>query len=148
MKLLPGLLLALLAWPAFAQAPDIRVPAGLQGDGIDRAMPVLARDAIDAYRDEDRARYLGTLFRLQLVAGQYAQAVQSIEAMRALRHDPPSQPPLYLQYEVYARAKALQEIRGMPYAQAWRDTEIACCHWIGLMWAGARWIISVMGFAP
>ncbi len=121
MKLLPGLLLALLAWPAFAQAPDIRVPAGLQGDGIDRAMPVLARDAIDAYRDEDRARYLGTLFRLQLVAGQYAQAVQSIDAMRALRHDPPSQPPLYLQYEVYARAKALQAKRGVPFAQAWRE---------------------------
>jgi uncharacterized protein len=122
MRYLPGLLLALLALPAFAQAQDIRVPDGLHGAGIDRAMPALAREAIAAYRDEDRARHLGTLFRLQLVAGQYAQAADSIDAIRALRNDPPSQPPLYLQYEVHARAKAVQAGRGMPFAQAWRET--------------------------
>ncbi len=121
MRYLLGLLLALCAWPAFAQVQDIRAPDGLQGAGIDRAMPVLAREAIAAYRDGDRARYLGTLFRLQLVAGQYAQAIDSIDAIRALRNDPPSQSPLYLQYEVYARAKALQAKRGIPFAQAWRE---------------------------
>ena len=122
MRRLPGLLLAMLVVPAFAQAPDISVPNGMRGDGIDRAMPALAREAMAAYRDEDRARYLGTLFRLQLAAGQYGQAVDSIEAIRALRNDPPSQPPLYLQYEFYARAKEAGAKRGIPFAQAWRET--------------------------
>ena len=120
MRRLPGLLLALLAWPAFAQAPDVRVPDGLHGIGIDKAMPVLAREAMAAYREDDRQRYLGNLFRLQMVAGQYAQAVESIEAIRALRNDAPAQPPLYLQYEVYASAKE-REKRGIPFEQAWHE---------------------------
>jgi len=122
MKWLPGLLLALLAWPAFAQATDIRVPAGLQGDGIDRAMPELAREVIAVYRDEDRARYLDTLFRLQLAAGQHAQALQSIDAIRGLRSDPPTQPPVFLQYEIHARAKLLQATHNVAFAQAWRQS--------------------------
>ena len=122
MRRLLGLLLVLVAWPVFAQATgDVRVPAGLHGEGIERAMPALAREAMAVYRDEDRARYLGTLFRLQLVAGQHAQALESIEAIRALRRDPPSQPPLYLQYGMYARAKDAQTTPGVPFAQAWRE---------------------------
>ena len=121
MRRLPGLLLALLAWPAFAQVQDVRVPDGLQGEGVDRAMPELARDAIARYREDDRARFLDTLFRLQIAAGQQARAIESIEALRALRNDPASQPPLFLQYELHARAQALQSARGLPYAQAWRQ---------------------------
>ena len=121
MRRLLGLLLVTLAWPAFVQAQDIRVPAGLHGDGIDRAMPVLARQVKAVYRDDDRQRYLGTLFRLQLVAGQYPQALESIHAIRALRNDGASQPPLYLQYELYVRAKDAQVKRGTPLGQAWRE---------------------------
>ncbi|MBN8261818.1 MAG: CocE/NonD family hydrolase [Xanthomonadales bacterium] len=120
MRRLLAVLLTLLAWPAFAQ--ELRVPAGMGGDGTDRAMSVLARDALAAYRDEDRARYLATRFRLEAVAGRHAQAVATIEALRALRGDPPTQPPLYLQYEVYARARDTQAKRGIPFAQAWRET--------------------------
>ena len=120
MRRLLAVLLTLLAWPAFAQ--ELRVPADLGGDGSDRAMSALARDALAAYRDEDRARYLATRFRLEAVAGRHAQAVATIEALRALRGDPPTQPPLYLQYEVYARAKDTQAKRGIPFAQAWRET--------------------------
>lgn len=123
MRRLLGLLLVMIAWPAFAQATgDVRVPAGLHGEGIERAMQALARESMAVYRDEDRARYLGTLFRLQLVAGQEAQALESIEAIRALRKDPPTQAPLYLQYEVYAQAKDLQKRRGIPFAEAWGET--------------------------
>lgn len=121
MRRLLWLLLVVLAWPAFVQAQDVRVPAGLHGDGIDRAMPELAREAIALYRDEDRARYLDTLFRLQLAAGKHAQAIESIEAIRALRDNPPTQAPLYLQYEIHARAKVLQATSGLPFAQAWRQ---------------------------
>lgn len=116
-----GLPLVLFALPASVRAQDLPVPAGLYGDGVDRAMPALAREAIAAYRDQDRARYLGTLFRLQLAAGQHGQALETIEAIRALRNDPPTQPPLYLQYEIHARAKALQAGRNLSFAQAWRQ---------------------------
>ncbi len=121
MRHLLGWLLAFCTGAAFAQTPDIRVPAGLQGAAVDRAMPAFAREAMAAYREEDRARYLGTLFRLQQVAGQDAQALDSIEALRALRKDPPTQAPLYLQYEIYARAKSAQAQRGIPFAQAWHE---------------------------
>lgn len=121
MKALLAVLLALFALPAFAQAPTVRLPDGVHGDTIDREMPGLARDAMAIYRDEDRQRYLATLFRLQLAAGQYDQAVESIDVLRALRNDAPSQPPLYLQYEIHARARAVQAKRGVPFAQAWHE---------------------------
>ncbi|MBS0217294.1 MAG: CocE/NonD family hydrolase [Proteobacteria bacterium] len=119
MKRLSAMLLALFALPAFAQAPDVRAPDGLDNAGIERAMPELAREVMAVYREDDRQRYLGNLFRLQMVAGQYAQAVESISAIRASRNDAPGQPPLYLQYEVYARAED-QARGGIPFAQAWR----------------------------
>ena len=121
MRHLLGLLVALFAGATFAQPQDIRVPVGLHGDGVDRAMPAFARDVMARYRDDDRARFLDTLFRLQIAAGQQARAIESIEALRALRNDPASQPPLFLQYELHARAQALQKARGLPYAQAWRQ---------------------------
>lgn len=120
MKRIGILLLVLLSWQAFAQATEIRMPEGLQGDARARAMQALARETMAAYRDDDRVRYLGTLFRLQLVAEQYEQAIASIEALRTLRGDSPSQPPLYLQYEIHARARLLQAARGLSYEQAWR----------------------------
>ena len=33
-----------------------------------------------------------------------------------MRKDPPTQAPLYLQYEIYARAKSAQAQRGIPFA--------------------------------
>ena len=121
MKTLLAFLFLALSLPVLAATPDVRVPAGLHAGAIDQAMPALAREAMAGYRDDDRQRYLGTLFRLQLAAGQYAQAIDGIEAIRALRSDPSTQPPLYLQYEIHARAKALQATRGLPYPQAWRQ---------------------------
>ena len=125
MKRIGILLLVLLSWQTLAQATEIRMLEGLQGDAGVRTMQALARETMAAYRDDDRARYLGTLFRLQLVAGQYGQAIESIEAVRALRGDSQSQPPLYLQYEIHARAKLLQVARGLPYERAWRDVFVA-----------------------
>ena len=63
-------LAVLLVLSPWASAQEIDLPGGLQGDGIDRAMPELARDAIARYREDDRARFLDTLFRLQLAAGR------------------------------------------------------------------------------
>jgi len=120
MRRLLGSLLLLFAGAAFSQPQDVTVPTGLQGDGVDRAMPGFARDVIAVYRDDDRARHLDTLFRLQLAARQDAQALASIETLRSLRNDPATQPPVFLQYEILARAKLLQASQGLTFAQAWR----------------------------
>lgn len=122
MKVFLGLLLTALSLPVLARTPDVRIPAGLHDGTIDQAMSELARETMAVYREADRQRYLGTLFRLQLVAGQYTQAVESIDAIRVLRSDAASQPPLYLQYEIHARANALRARHAMPFAQAWRQT--------------------------
>ena len=121
--LLFPLIFSLPAWSARAQeAAGVRVPTSLYAPGgPDRAMPALARAVLAVHRDDDPARDLGMRFRLQLVAGQPAGALDSIEALRALRHDPPSQPPLYLQYEVLARAQDARDRRGLPFALAWRE---------------------------
>ncbi|WP_395648813.1 hypothetical protein [Thermomonas sp.] len=121
MRRLPGVLLtlvlwALVAWPALAR--DIRVPAGLHGDG--RAMPALAREALAAYRGEHPGDAdPGVLFRLQLAAGQYREALASIDAVRA--RGGAGSGWLYLQYELHARAKLLQAQQRVPYPQAWRS---------------------------
>ncbi|HSD17550.1 MAG TPA: CocE/NonD family hydrolase [Thermomonas sp.] len=124
MKRSLALLLIALSLSCPARTPAVRVPAMLHAGDVDQAMPILAREAMATYRDDDRQRHLGTLFRLQLASGRYADAVRSIEALRALRDDKPSQPPLYLQYELHARAKALQAAAGMSFAKAW-DTVFA-----------------------
>lgn len=125
MRRLPGMLLALAlwalaAWPALAQAPEVRVPAGLHGAEVERAMPALARSTLAAYRaarpdDADP----GVLFRLQLAAGQYGEALASIDAIRA--RGGASSGWLYLQYELHARARLLQAQQRVPYPQAWRS---------------------------
>ena len=67
-------LLMLFALPAFAQATTVRLPAGMHGDILGQAMPALAHEALATWRDDDPQRDLGTRFRLQLAAGQYAAA--------------------------------------------------------------------------
>ena len=121
MRLLLGLLLTACAFPSFAQTKDIVIPAGLHDGQVDAAMTTVARETLAVYRDGDPQRDLATRFRLQLAAGRYTQAIDSIDALRRLRKDPPSQPPVFLQYEIHARAKTLQTQRGMAYAPAWRQ---------------------------
>ncbi|MNV07058.1 Cocaine esterase [compost metagenome] len=116
------LLLLLLCAPSAVLAADIALRAPLQAETIDRAAPVLARQVMADFHDDDRQRHLGTLFRLQMAAGQYAQAVQSIQELRALRADDASQPPLFFQYETYALAKAREASTQTAFAQAWRTT--------------------------
>ena len=114
-------LLMLFALPAFAQATTVRLPAGMHGDILEQAMPALAHEALATWRDEDPQRDLGTRFRLQLAAGQYEAAIGSIEAIRELRNDPPTQPPALLPYEIHARARLLQADGTLSYQQAWRQ---------------------------
>lgn len=117
--------LALLLWAcAFAtMAQDLAFPARSGRDGEDRRMSALAHEAIRAYREDDRTAYLGMLFRLQMVAGDHPAALASIHELRrrqAVAGGPAAAPPLYLQYEVLARAKAREAAGGLSFADSYR----------------------------
>lgn len=92
----------LLGLSAAAPAEPLRLdPARLEA-----SMPALARTALAQYQDNDAERRLTTRLRLQLVAGQPAQALASIQTLRELQSGQglADADIGYLQYELYARA--------------------------------------------
>jgi putative CocE/NonD family hydrolase len=99
-----ALLLATLAPSAAAQ----------QDLAFEPDMARLAERAIEVYKEDGRDPYLNVLFRLQLVAGRYADAVASIHELRDLRQDPA----LYVQYEIYADAKRREATDGVAFEEA------------------------------
>jgi putative CocE/NonD family hydrolase len=118
--LLLGVMPAITAAPAFASpgAPrDLRLPANRSDADLARSMPALARDTLASYRRATKAPDPGVLFRLEMVAGADEAAIADIDAVRKAAD--PGGPPLYLQYEVHARAKQRQAADAPSYAQAW-----------------------------
>ena len=142
-----ALLLGTLSLPDPAHASDVSTPSRLPAEAIDSSMPTIARKALAAWHDDDRQRDLGTRLRLQLAAGQYAQAIDSILALRALRDDPPAQPPALLPYEIHARARLLQAEAKLPYAQAWQQVFAERFGALGgTMTIGAPWYMVAFAF--
>lgn len=113
----------LLSCPAFAAA-DYPFPATAVESRaeLDRAMPTLAGQVVADYADSDRVRYLGTAARLQIVAGQYPQALASIEELRRLSPlgGAPQQRATMAQYEIYAASKQLQARERIEFDGAFR----------------------------
>jgi len=83
-------------------------------------MQALAKNALAAYREPDRATYLDTRSRLQLVAGQYRDAAQTLDQLRALDAASPSLQMRVrdVQYALFARAKTIEEDSHTPFAAA------------------------------
>jgi hypothetical protein len=84
--LVVAIFIACLVVVPCAAAQQLDFPGAAVEDSamLSKAMPVLAQDVIAVYREEDRRKYLDNLFRLQIVAGQYAEANKSIASLRAL----------------------------------------------------------------
>ncbi len=113
------LLLSLLPLAdAFAQEFDFPESAGHDDAVLAQAMPELAKAVLAEYRAAERETDLDNLFRLQMVAGRYEDAVKSITERRALRTAkvPGGGDWIDVQYEVLARAKA---DGGRPFAEAY-----------------------------
>jgi len=95
---------------------------------LSRSMPGLAREVIAVYREDnqetDRLEYLDNLFRLQIVAGQYADADATLTSLRAL--GPSSASPqadaTRVLYEVFARTRARQGEDGPAFDEALRQS--------------------------
>jgi hypothetical protein len=99
-------------------------PAAASDEAVlDQAMPGLAKQLMVGYIENDRAVYLDHLFRLQMVAGQYQEAISSIQSLREIRQ--PSKgthaDAHYLAYEMFSMAKLKQAAVGLPFAQAFQQ---------------------------
>ncbi len=120
------LFLLALALPALTQptAPSFAIPRETAGDDalLAKAMPALAREVAQVYRDDDPDRDRVARFRLQMVAGDAAGAIATIHALRRMRVEAgdASASNLYLQYEIFATAK-VAEAAGAPLDTALRD---------------------------
>ncbi len=91
------------------------------GEALEAPLRDLAQRLLDAPSPENLPLPLAQRFRLQLVAQRYEEALASIEALRAQQGRlAPGQTPMFLQYELYARAKAVQAAQGVDFAEAWR----------------------------
>ncbi len=89
---------------------------------LSKAMPRLAEQVIAVYREEDRGQYLDNLFRLQLVAGRYARASETLTSLRALQAGSvsPRARANNVQYEIFARARAGQSGDGSSFDEAFQ----------------------------
>ncbi|WP_460731854.1 CocE/NonD family hydrolase [Lysobacter tyrosinilyticus] len=113
--------LLLCAVPS-ASAQQVRFTSATGDAALARTMPVLAERTLAVYREDDRDRYLANLFRLQLVAGRYPEAAATIRNLRELRAaNGLGATGLYVQYEVYAQAKALQRAKSISFARAFEQ---------------------------
>ena len=95
-----------VAIASLASAQELPFSRAAIGNDTAGAMSALARQAIAAYKDDNRANYLDNLFRLQLVAGRYTDATTTLRSLRALasKGDSRQTGATLLLYSIYARA--------------------------------------------
>ncbi|HEX4960708.1 MAG TPA: CocE/NonD family hydrolase [Thermoanaerobaculia bacterium] len=114
----------LVAVPCAAQQFDFPGAAAEDPAVLSKAMPGLAREVIAVYRNGDRRPHLDNLFRLQMVAGQYAEAKETLASLHPM---PASSVSLQANatkvlYEIFATAKARQPSEdGALFAEALRS---------------------------
>jgi uncharacterized protein len=89
-----------------------------------KAVSDLARQVVVIYKDEDRGKYLDNLFRLQIMAGRYEDALHTINSLREVlgAANPPRGAWVNVQYEIYARALARQESDRLPFEEAYKQS--------------------------
>ena len=110
---------ASLAW-ASAPELDFRPPSSVSDPGTPAVMRDLAERLLPVYQDLDSDRYLANLSALQLVAGNYAAASESRQALRERRRRADAGRPIgrAVIYDIYAFAKANETESKVPFAQA------------------------------
>src|ERR1043166_7742198 len=71
-----------LTFQTSAQQLDFSKLAVADEMELSKAMPTLAKQIIASYKETDREKFLNNLFRLQIVAGDYAAANDTIKLLR------------------------------------------------------------------
>jgi uncharacterized protein len=114
--------ICLVAAPAVAQ--QINLPAEISNEAaLPSMMPRFAK-AVIAFQQADQHPDLAALFRAQLVAGLYSDALASLDKLRAPLTDDPS-PRVrvrYLEYVLYARSRLTASETKTPFQAAYRKT--------------------------
>jgi uncharacterized protein len=112
--------MCLIVTPALAQ--NVKVPVGLMGNSTGQTRAVNELATAVARQDPKQASNPAFLFRAQLVAGSYQDALESLKKLRAPLAENPSArvAARYIEYVVYATA--LLEIREkkIPFEAAYR----------------------------
>ncbi len=123
MRKLFCLMILCAAFGTSASAQELELPQDAVKDdaALARAMPELAKRAIAIYQEPDRGRYLNALFRMQIVAGQYAEAVATLRSLTALwRTTNPASAPSALPFEILTKARVKQAETGMSLDEAFK----------------------------
>src|SRR5688572_23247953 len=91
-----------LAFPRAAATDDAKLAA---------ALPALAKQVLETYRNENRDVYLSNAFRMQLVAGDPAASVATATQWLGQHVDGPGAEPadISIGTRLYARARARQD---------------------------------------
>jgi len=124
-KLLCLLFLCMIgAIQTVAQQLDFNKAAATDDGELAKTMPILARDIIAVYKDDDRQKYLNNLFRLQMIAGDYGAANDTIKLLRDnLRaSDPVNANVIYRQYEIFSAAKLRQAAGNVSFEEAFKQS--------------------------
>ena len=121
-RLVIALLMSLAAVCAHAQ--ELRFPANAATDDVElaKAMPLLARQALELYRDDNRSNFLSNRFRLQLAAEQFTDAAVSLDAWRGQYVPGPTNEPPFRStaIQLYTRTRALEETGNLAFEDAFR----------------------------
>ncbi|HYP26739.1 MAG TPA: CocE/NonD family hydrolase [Blastocatellia bacterium] len=116
------LLCAALSTSALAQELDLPRDAVKDEASLARVMPGVAKQAVANYQEPDRSRYLNTLFRLQVVAGQYPEAVATLRTLTEMRQaTDPASALVLLPFEILTKARAKQATAGLSLDEAFRQ---------------------------
>ena len=124
MQKLLCLVLLCFAVGTHASAQELDLPQAAVKDeaALAKAMPGLAKQAIAIYQEPDRNRYLNILFRLQMVAGQYADAAATLRSLTELRRATnPASASSLLPFEILAKAKVKQATSGLSFDEAFKQ---------------------------
>lgn len=126
MKLASGFWLLGLLLPcswAFAQNLDFHAPRRVDDADVPEVMRDLAGRVLPVYQENDQNRYLKNLSALQIVAGSYAAAM---ETLQTLRDRLPGSEAARIEgrtvlIDVFAQARVAEESAKTPFPQAFSD---------------------------
>lgn len=122
---LAGGLLALTPRSAAAQSFPLSPDDLADSSAVTRSMPRLAEEVLAGYRDDNRARYLDHVFRIQIITGKFQNAQSSIAELQALRARQDSSPQArarYIPFQVFVAARTQSERTGHSFAETYAES--------------------------
>jgi putative CocE/NonD family hydrolase len=120
----PFLIICLCALAASAAAQSINLPAEMADEAaLPKVMPRFAK-AVIGMQEDGRPADLAALFRAQLVAGLYGDALETLDKLRAplIENPSPRVRARYLEYILYARSALRAAEAKIAFQDAYRES--------------------------